>query len=106
MYLSSNAKKYFLSLRGCCTQFHTVVNGTQACLCFLISEPYISLEATPLCSEYCAKLHFQLDMRCNDCICLRLNFPKRTVQEVKNVFFLTDKTYGLPIDGNLYFRSV
>lgn len=78
-------------------------NNSQICL--RVKSNFLTLIAYPLDSAYNSILYYKLNLECKNLFDLYFRFNKITPRSFLNTFYLTDKTYGLKIDGTLTFTE-
>ncbi len=66
----------------------------------------ISLIVSPLSERYNSTYYIKIQPGERRDFCFVLNFNKKSLYDTeRNIFYLSDKTYGIPINGRLYFTS-
>ncbi len=103
----ANVTQYEVTVYDGCDVIRKRVNGNQGCLCLYPRSPCLRIVATPRVTWYSAILYFFVDVTCQKTVSLYLAFPEEATPPLAvNAFTLTDRNYGLPIDGSLLFTSV
>ncbi len=105
----SNIEQYELTVYDGERVFRKRVDGGNGRLCLCPCSPCLRVIATPRQSGYTATLYFWVDARCQREVKLYFAFPQTTPPPTPpvavNTFTLTDRNYGLPIDGALLFTQ-
>ncbi len=97
--LDANTTSYRVTITSCDGQITKVVSG-KTHLCLVTYAQKLTLIASPY-NNYSTNLYYNL----NTCIQkynLYFNFPSKPLAPI-NTFTLTDKNYGLKINGALMF---
>ncbi len=109
LLFSSNLTQYELTVYDGCHAVKRRVNGREGCLRLCTRSPYLRVVATPRTAGYSTLLYFFVDTTCQKTVTLYFFFPAQPVTPtpplVTNTFTLTDRNYGLPIDGTLFFTA-
>ncbi len=104
--LNSNIEAYRVCVYDENGRIQKQITTKQGCLCFRTCSPCIRVVATPLVDGYSTILYYWIGTTCQP-ISLYFNFPSAqppTPLSV-NTFTLTDRNYGLLIDGSLLFTA-
>ncbi len=105
LLFSSNLAQYDLTVYDGCSTIQKRVNGRQGCLCLCPRSPCLRVVATPREAGYSTLLYFWVST-CRKTVDLYFSFPADSPSgSARNVFTLTDRNYGLPIDGSLLFTQ-
>lgn len=99
--LDANIPSYRVTITSCDKQITKVVSG-KTHLCLVTCSQKLTLIASPY-NNYSTSLYYNL----NTCIQkhnLYFNFFSRPLAPI-NIFTLTDKNYGLKINGALMFNK-
>ncbi len=108
LLFDSNIKQYELHIYDGEKRVRKQVRGGKGCLCLCPASPCLRIIASPRASGYTTTLYLWVDTRCQNLVNLYLSFPQTTVPTptpAVNTFTLTDRNYGLPIDGTLFFTA-
>ncbi len=104
--LQANIERYEVTVCDGENVWKKRVSTRRDCLCVCTRSPCLRVVCRSLTGGYSSSLFFWLDVRCEDFYSLYLSFPQNsTPSAALNRFTLTDSTYGLPIDGSLFFRG-
>ncbi len=103
--LRSNLNRYTLNIYDDYGRCYKTITRQNDCVCVCAKSRYLRVFASPLSSEYYNEPFYKLDACRNDLFNLSFIFQKRVDTENLYTFYLTDETYGLKIDGNLYFSQ-
>ncbi len=107
--LRSNIANYKLMIYTTNNNYCVIINNETERISFYTTERQVQLIAIPITSGYNKKLCFVLDSEACQCCCINLllNFEGQTpTEDVFYTFYLTDRVYGLPIDGTLQLNKV
>ncbi len=101
--ISSNVENYriIFYLNGETICFH--VRGKNKCIYLDPCPRMLKVVAIPESNGYCEPLYFFLTLPTCNIVPLNLVFVGTTPSLSINIFTLTDRNYGLPIDGTLTF---
>ncbi len=104
----SNLEEYEVVVYDGENAYRKRVFGGQGCLCLRPRSPCVRVVASPRENGYATTLYFWVDVRCKNRIDLYFSFPSSSqppTPPVVNDFTLTDRNYGLPVDGTLLFAQ-
>ncbi len=106
--LKSNVQRYKIAYYDGCIWREIMVSSRDQWICMCTFEEVLRILASPLSNEYNTKLHYKLDLRCKNRFELYFAFSMQNPTDSTKVynFTLTDRNYGLPIEGKLHFLSV
>ncbi len=104
--LSSNVSSYKVSFYGKRGRLCFNVTRNPLELCINTTSRYLQVEAVPKTDGYDENLCFTLDTLSCNCYELTLNFNPMQPPTALKTFTLSDRNYGLKIDGILSFRTV
>ncbi len=106
--LNANVARYRVTVYDGCERYTQTVYNGQDCLCLCASGRHLRVAATSLTEGYAATTYAWVDTSCRCAANLYFNFPPSAGAPTTalNTFTLTDRNYGLPIDGSLLFTAV
>ncbi len=103
LLFDSNLAQYDVTVYDGCSAIKKQVNGRQARLCLCPRSPCLRIVASPRAAGYSTLLYFWVPA-CQKTVNLYFSFPVDTPSGAAvNTFTLTDRSYGLPVDGSLLF---
>ncbi len=107
LQLFANLSAYEVTIYDETQCFRQNVNTPSTCIRFYSHAPRVHVIARPRVNGYTATLYFHLNTACNNCFSLSFSFPPDlpSTGTSLNTFTLTDRNYGLPIDGTLFFQG-
>ncbi len=105
--LNSNVKKYAVSMCDYNGNFCTSEYNQNDCINLCTDAVALRLIARPLNGQSNTTHYFKLDLKCNNFFELYFGFPNKVpIYQSENTFYLTDRNYGLKINGALMFSIV
>ncbi len=107
LYLNSNISNYNLSIYDCNGYSVKRITSQNYCLCLNTNTRYLRVVANPPNRQYNNSIFYKLDTYKNNCFNLYFNFTaNQTTLNQLNIFYLTDRNYGLKLNGNLQFNLI
>ncbi len=105
LHLHSNINHYKLLIYDSNTYSNVVINGYNEVITINTDNVKLIIVATPLFCDNNTSIYFMININKKNSIDLYLNFNKQINTNIDlNTFYLTDKTYGIPLNGILYFE--
>lgn len=105
--LNANIKDYKVKIWNCDTLLIERVTDNKTCLTIFTKDRFLKLMISPVNDEYYTSFYYNLDICSACCYNLSFNFMARENNiGASNTFYLTDRIYGLKINGTLNFNSV
>ncbi len=106
--LRSNVSNYQITISDGCDSIQKQIAARQARLRLCACATCLRVVVRPLTGGYTGALYFWIDATCQTTFDLVFNFAASTPPTPTTAlqrFTLTDGTYGLPIDGTLFFTQ-
>ncbi len=106
LQLEANISAYEITIYDGERQLRQAIYHQKTCLCLWAYTSCLRIVLRPLINGYSAKLYYYINTDCKNFFALRFSFPQNaTPSGAVNTFTLTDRNYGLPIDGRLLFTQ-
>ncbi len=104
--LHSNIKNYKLLIYDGNVYSYIIINDFNDIINIYTDSLYLIILGIPLLCDNNTNIYFKLNIKKKNYFNLYLNFSKQSNTNIDlNTFYLRDKTYGIPLNGTLYFKT-